>query len=422
MAGTEKLSAFKIHHEKVRKKGVPSAIEGSKLTPVAIKTGWEQPKDFKTVEDVRSLLTEVRAQNASEILVMPGEPISIMIDGLLKAITYRCLKLNEANFILETVTHSKVAVAKLSGGESLNGTTELFERDEDGIDVKNIRGLKKFNRYRHNAAPCLTPLGSNFQITMRYIPDEPPIYSSIGITEEEINQFVTPEGMVIIAGRTGSGKTTTLASTIRYILEGDTLIKGHVITLEDPIEFRYDSILSPHSIISQSQIGVHFPSFAAAARETVRRYPALILLGELRDSETIMAAVEAAQTGHPVYTTTHATDVPSIVPRMVSRFPEGRKTEAAYDIVESTRIFMAQKLVKKPNGKRFAVREKLVLTKELRKELLDIITEKGEISMIREIRRIVDNQLHGATNFKSQADELWSKGMICRHSYIELTS
>lgn len=416
------LESFKQHHEKIKKKGIPTSIEGSNLRPIKLKTNWSPPESFKTAEDVRSMLAEVREQGASEIFIMPGEPVSIMIDGSLWAITYRVLKLSEAQYILEVVTHSNVATTKISGGDSLNGTTELFEQNKDGDNVKNKRGLKKYNRYRHNAAPCMTPLGSHFQITMRYIPDDPLPYDKLGMTESEVDEFITPEGIVVIAGRTGSGKTTTLAAVMRYILEGDTIIKGNIVTHEEPIEFRYDNILSIHSIIAQSEVGFHFSDFNKANREAMRRYPALILLGELRDSETIMAAVEASQTGHPVFATTHATNVESIVPRMVSRFPDGRKSAAAYDIIESARLFVAQKLVLGTNGKRFAVRAKLKFTPELRKKLLDTISSKGEIAMIKEIRLIMENEEYGARNFLTQADELLKSGKIGKNAYKELVS
>ena len=416
------LQNFKQHHDNIKKKGMPSHIEGSNLRPIKLVTDWEQPESFRTTEDVRSMLAEVREQGASEIFIMPGEPISIMVDGAMWAITYRVLKLSEAQFLLEIVTHNNAATTKIAGGDSLNGTTELFEQNKDGDSVKNKRGLKKYNRYRHNAAPCMTPLGSHFQITMRFIPDDPLPYYKLGMTEKDVDELITPEGIVVIAGRTGSGKTTTLAAVIRYILEGDTLIKGNIVTHEEPIEFRYDNILSVHSIVAQSEIGFHFSDFNKANREAMRRYPALILLGELRDSETIMAAVEASQTGHPVFATTHATNIQSIVPRMVSRFPDERKSAAAYDIIEAARLFVAQKLPLGTNGKRFAVRETLRFTPDLRRRLLDTISSKGEIAMIKEIRLIMENEEYGAKNFVTQADQLLKDGKIGDQAYKELVS
>lgn len=416
------LAAFRKHQEKQNAKGMPTKIEGSNLKPIRLVTDWRVPEIFSDISEVRDMLAEVREQGASEIFIVPGEPIAIMVDGAMWAITYRVIKLNEAQFLLEMVTHNTAAVAKIAGGDSLNGTTELFEKTPDGDSIKTNRGLKKYNRYRHNAAPCMTPLGSHFQITMRHIPDDPLPYNKLDMTQEMVEDFIYPEGIIIIAGRTGSGKTTTLAAVIRYILEGDTLIKGNIVTHEEPIEFRYDNIMSTHSIVAQSEIGVHFPDFNKANREAMRRFPALILLGELRDSETIMAAVEAAQTGHPVFATTHATNIQSIIPRMVSRFPDERKGAAAYDIIEAARLLVAQKLPKGTNGKRFAVRETLKVNPELRQKLLDIISTDGEIAMIREIRSIMQNEQYGAKNFQSQADQLLKDGLIDEQAYKELVS
>ena len=114
---------------------------------------------------------------------------------------------------------------------------------------------------------------------------------------------------MVIAGETGSGKTTTLAALMRRVLEEPTPIHGNLITYEAPIEFVFEAIDSSTSTVMQHEIGLHLPSFAAGVRNSLRRKPALLLVGELRDMETIMASVEAANTGHPIYTTTHANDV-----------------------------------------------------------------------------------------------------------------
>ena len=127
-----------------------------------------------------------------------------------------------------------------------------------------------------------------------------------------MRKLISPHGSFLVSGATGSGKTTTFAAIIRHILENDTPIKGHILTHEEPIEYRYDKIQSSHSIIVQSQIPDHFPTFHAANREAMRRRPAMVLVGELRDLETIQSAVEIARTGHAIFATVHATDVASI--------------------------------------------------------------------------------------------------------------
>ena len=112
------------------------------------------------------------------------------------------------------------------------------------------------------------------------------------------------------------GKTTTFAALIRRILEGDTPIEGNIITYEAPIEFVFEAVPSPTCTISQREIGVHLPDFASGVRNSLRRKPGLIVVGELRDMDTIMAAVEAANTGHPLYTTTHANNVALVLRRL----------------------------------------------------------------------------------------------------------
>ena len=109
---------------------------------------------------------------------------------------------------------------------------------------------------------------------MRLIPSKPPKYSDIGVELEYLLKCIPRIGIVYMAGETGSGKSTTLSSFIRYILEEDTHIQGNIITIEEPIEFRYNEIQSRHSVISQSQVPEDFSSFALALREAMRRKPA----------------------------------------------------------------------------------------------------------------------------------------------------
>ena len=138
---------------------------------------------------------------------------------------------------------------------------------------------------------------------------------------QTILDAIEPEqGVVYITGATGSGKSTLLASIIRDIAEN---AESHrkILTYESPIEFVYDTVEKTSSIVSQSEIPRHLPSFAAGVRNALRRKPRLILVGEARDPETISAVMEAAMTGHPVYTTLHSNGVAETMRRLVTTFP-----------------------------------------------------------------------------------------------------
>ena len=139
-----------------------------------------------------------------------------------------------------------------------------------------------------------------------------------------------------------------------------------MLTYEAPIEFVYDMVQMPSTIMSQAEIPRHLPSFAAGVRNALRRKPRLILVGEARDVETIAAVIDAALTGHPVYTTVHSNGVADAVRRMISTFPAEERHGRALDIIETLRLVIWQRLAPSTNGKRVALREYLVFDEEVR--------------------------------------------------------
>ncbi|MDQ2995378.1 MAG: Flp pilus assembly complex ATPase component TadA, partial [Pseudomonadota bacterium] len=179
------------------------------------------------------------------------------------------------------------------------------------------------------------------------------------------------DGVVYVTGATGSGKTTLLAAVIRELSEEP---EGHrkMLTYEAPIEFVYDMVEMPSSVISQSEIPRHLPSFAAGVRNALRRKPRLILVGESRDPETISAVMEAALTGHPVYTTLHSTGVAESIRRLVGSFSQDERQGRTIDIIETLRLIIWQQLVPTVDGKRVALREFLVFDEEIRDQLLEV--------------------------------------------------
>src|SRR5262249_54022314 len=147
---------------------------------------------------------------------------------------------------------------------------------------------------------------------------------------------------------------------------------GKLLTYEAPIEFTYDTIISRRSLVAQTEIPRHLPTFAAGVRNALRRKPEIILVGESRDRETISASIEAAQTGHLVFSTVHTTGVASTIRRMVSTFEPGERNERAFSLMETIRLIVTQTLVPKIGGGRVALREYMAFTEELRETLLNM--------------------------------------------------
>ena len=269
-------------------------------------------------------------------------------------------------------------------------------------------------RFRVNITPILARGRDAAQITMRVLPAEPPRMEDLNIEDQILQNFAPRQGMVVITGPTGSGKTTLLAAGMRMLLERPTGC-GKMLTYEAPIEFTYDTIHSPRSLVSQSEIHRHLPDFADGVRNALRRKPNIILVGEARDRETISAAIEAAQTGHAVYTTTHTTGVSATIRRMVSAFDKSERSERAYALMETLRLIVTQALVPKKGGGRLGVREWMVFPDEVREKLLDMEIE----NWTNEIQRMIP--FYGQTMAKS-ATIIFEKGLIEKRHYLLLTA
>lgn len=164
-------------------------------------------------------------------------------------------------------------------------------------------------------------------------------------------------GLILVTGPTGSGKSTTLAAMVNYINENE---RGHILTLEDPIEFYHES---KRCMVNQRQLGTHFSTFASALKASLREDPDVILVGEMRDPETIELAITAAETGHLVFATLHTNSAAKSVDRMVDSFPGDEQSQIRSMLSESLRMVISQRLIKTADGQnRMAFHDILVNT------------------------------------------------------------
>ncbi|HYF98400.1 MAG TPA: Dot/Icm type IV secretion system ATPase DotB [Coxiellaceae bacterium] len=308
-------------------------------------------------KNLDELLVYSNKANASDITVQTGYPIMAEIYGRLYPLTRRRLSNTEVGELLNAVYGP-------------NGTLQVM-RGEDVDTHYEIRPTRNERyRYRVNGTGCHVDGHEGLQITFRTIPSTPPPIAELNLPPAVLEAIAPDDGVVYVTGSTGSGKSTLLASIIRSIAE-DPQSNRKILTYEAPIEFVYDSIETPTAIISQSEIPRNLPSFAAGVRNALRRKPRLILVGESRDADTISAVLEAAMTGHPVYTTLHSNGVPETIRRLVGSFPEEERLGKTIDIIETMRLIIWQRLVPSVDGKRVALREYLVFTEQLRDRLLD---------------------------------------------------
>jgi twitching motility protein PilT len=193
-------------------------------------------------------------------------------------------------------------------------------------------------------------------ITIRLLPVTCPQLASLGVPRAIPDLLANDNGLILVTGATGSGKSTTLAGMVDFL---NHHTDGHILTLEDPVEFMYHS---ERCLIQQREIGRHSPSFADALRCALREDPDVILLGELRDSETIRLALTAAETGHLVLATLHTRGAAQAIERLVDTFPAQEKDPVRNQLAGSLRAVLAQKLRQDLQGGRVALYELLVNT------------------------------------------------------------
>lgn len=339
----------------------------------------DEPTRFSPVFMDR-VLEHAEHLSASDITIQTGEPIYAEVYGALIKLTNRKLSNTELGDLI-------------NGIYGPNATTQLLSgKDIDThYEFRPNRGVRY--RYRVNATACMVEGHDSIQITLRSIPTTPPKLDLLGLPQNIIDALAPQEGIVFITGATGSGKSTLLASIIRNLIEAEDSNRK-VLTYEAPIEFVYDEIETISAVVSQSEIPRHLPSFADGVRNALRRKPRLIMVGECRDAETISAALEAALTGHPVYTTLHTSGVAETMRRLVTSFSGEERLGRTIDILETIRLCIWQKLVPTVDGKRVALREYLVFDEPARDILLEgnpnevtsitrkLIRERGQLMTV----------------------------------------
>lgn len=365
-----------------------------------VQTWPDEPGRF-TEDHVDSFLLWCIKKGSSDISIQTDRPVYTEVHGILYPATYRPLDAADMAVFLHKI-YGPDALARLASGTDLDVSYE----------IRPDRYSR--SRFRVNITPILARGRDAAQITMRVLPAEPPRMADLNVEQQIIDGWAPRQGMVVITGPTGSGKTTLLAAGIRMLLERPFGC-GKILTYEAPIEFTYDTIHSPRSLVAQSEIHRHLPDFAAGVRNALRRKPQIILVGEARDRETISSAIEAAQTGHAVYTTTHTTGVASTVRRMISAFDKQERSERAYALMETLRLIVTQALVPRKNGGRIGVREWMVFPDEIREKLLDMDYEHWTP----EIQRMIP--FYGQTMMKS-ANIVFDKGIIEKRYYLLLTA
>ena len=359
----------------------------------------DEPTRFNPME-MEKLLAHCEQLNASDITIQTNSTIFAEVYGRLIRVTNRPLSNTEVGDLINEMYGA-------------NATTQLMSGTDIDTHYEFRPSRSERYRYRVNATACQTDGHDGIQITLRTIPTTPPRLDSLDLPQNIMEAISPQEGIIFVTGATGSGKSTLLASMIRYLIEREDSNRK-VVTYEAPIEFVYDEIETVSSVVSQSEIPRHIPSFAAGVRNALRRKPGLIMVGECRDAETISAALEAALTGHPVYTTLHTAGVAETMRRLVTAFAGQERAGRTIDILETIRLCIWQKLIPTVDGKRVALREYLVFDQETRDILLNVDPTK----ITSATRKLVQER---GQLMSVDAKEKYDAGIIDKRQYQLIT-
>lgn len=350
-----------------RQRKVSPGVERARKVPVEVGAGeafmLEQDPPRISLEDFRALLMSCVMSGASDITIQSDQQPRAEIHGLLYRATRRPWGPSEVDQVLMEVYGGANARTEINGQRVLDFSYELNLPD----------GSRQ--RFRCNAIGIFGRDGQGVEITLRALPSITPSLSGVSLTEEETAALSPRDGIVIIGGATGSGKSTTMAAITRSHLE-NLARPVKIVDIQAPIEYTFrdvtNALTGSSSVIGQSEVGRHIRGFADGVHAALRRKPHIINVGEARDFETIQASIEASLTGHLVYTTTHAGSVADAVRRLLSVFPASERESRAYDLISALRFLMVQHLIPRIDRPgRVPIREYVRFTPRLRERLLD---------------------------------------------------
>lgn len=288
------------------------------------------------MEDILAL---AKRQNSSDIHIAPGNPVMLRIDGRLVPQGDLNLTAMETDSILKPIVPS-----------------ELLDELKTNGELDFAFSVEGFSRVRANV---FRQRGS-YAAALRILSYDVPEPKTLGIPQAVVNLTTKMRGLVLVTGATGSGKSTTLASLIDVIAKRDS---KNIITLEDPIEYLHSK---KRSIVTQREVGKDTMSYATALRAALRQDPDVILVGEMRDLETISTAITAAETGHLVFSTLHTNSAADAVDRIIDVFPPHQQQQIRVQLSGVLEGIVAQQLLPMTNGGRVAAFEVLLANNAIR--------------------------------------------------------
>jgi twitching motility protein PilU len=317
-------------------------------------------------------------KKASDLFFTSNAPIKIKIEGQIYPVNKQVLS-------PETVRQTALALMTPEQREYFLREWEIdFAVSEPGL------GRFRVNVFMQRGYPALV---------MRYITADMPRIEALGLPDVMRELIMLKRGLIMMVGATGSGKSTSIAAMINYRNENSS---DHIVTIEDPIEFLHTN---KRSIVNQREVGLDTKSYARALRGVMRAAPDVILIGEVRDRESMEAAINLAGTGHLVLATLHANNCAEALDRIINMFPRDQHTQIFLDLSQYLRALMGQRLVMGKDGKRVAAVEIMLNTPHIAE-----LVKKGDVTSIKEA--IVQSGDRNIQSFDSALHQLYKQNRI----------
>ena len=317
----------------------------------------------KAIKYMHDLLRTMVQKDGSDLFITAGAPPSIKVDGEMSQLSSQSLSPQHTQVLVRSIMNDKQSA-------------EFDETQECNFAIS----LPGVSRFRVNA---FTQRGS-VGVVLRVIRSDIPEFEDLNLPEILQDIAMTKRGLVIFVGATGSGKSTSLAAMVGYRNENS---KGHIITIEDPIEFVHNH---RNCLVTQREVGVDTDSYEIALKNTLRQAPDVILIGEIRDRETMEYAIAFAETGHLCLSTLHANSTNQALDRIINFFPEERRSQLLMDLSLNLKALVSQRLIPLAKGEGRAAAVEIMINTPLMSDMIfkgnvhemkELISKSNELGM-----------------------------------------
>jgi twitching motility protein PilU len=336
----------------------------------------------KAIKFMHDLLRTMVQKDGSDLFVTAGAPPSIKVDGAMTQLSNQALSPQHTQVLVRSIMNDK--------------QTAEFESTQECNFAISLPGV---SRFRVNA---FTQRGS-VGVVLRVIRSDIPEFEDLNLPEVLKEIAMTKRGLVIFVGATGSGKSTSLAAMVGYRNENS---KGHIITIEDPIEFVHNH---RNCIVTQREVGVDTDTYEIALKNTLRQAPDVILIGEIRDRETMEYAIAFAETGHLCLSTLHANSTNQALDRIINFFPEERRQQLLMDLSLNLKSLISQRLVPLAQGDGRAAAVEIMINTPLMSDMIfkgnvhemkELISKSNELGMQTFDQHLFDMHENGTITYE----------------------